>query len=458
MPPSRTDLLGKSFPIKKLPPKVLSVVFAHCIPVLGQEPSVLSKHSAPLNIASVCKEWRDLVVSDASIWSSFEIKAIKTSVAWIPALLLWLRRSQGHPLSFRVEFDYLPGAWDLDDDAEELDGFEDTENARTFYRCWKILQDHQGRWKDVEIVVKQMVEDHPTRFYIKDTPLLENLRMHFDMLNFESPTIAIDLVPCTRIRSLELHGSFELGVGTAQFSNLRKVDIFRTNKASEYTSIREFVNLLSAAPQLEAATASLVSYDPGDKLTDVRLEHLRSLSIDIYVVEVPAKTKLFQCLTLPRLTSLEVKVKGRTKSEDDVSKMIQQSRANIINLKLDGEGMQESEIRACLEATPKLEKLCLGSGLLSSSSLMADLTVGKNGLVKLCPLLRILELTDSSNLKPPQQAKFEKLVVSRWSKDKDGPRTLATVKIHFYRDLGPIGTQMAKCISDGLQYVKVKQK
>ena len=449
--------------INNKPERLLSLVFPYCIPTLGLEPSTLSERSAPLNIGSVCRRWRKNVLNNAALWSSFEIRAKKNTLEWLPALKLWLKRSGDSPLSFRIEFIYHHLDWDHLDDEEnfDLDAFEDMDNSGAFYRCWKEIQAHQQRWKDVEITVKGMMETQACILSVKNAPLLENLNIFFHQLNQESPVTSINLATCPRLRTLKLRGAVKFALRGAILNDLRELDIFRTDRASEISSVPDFHAFLRAAPNLETAKAVLVGYDPGAELAALRLEHLHTLHVDIRTVEPSSKSKLFGSLTLPQLRSLRAQIgkSGRTgENNEDVLALIERAGGRVVDLELDGKGMRESEVKGCIRACPLLERLLLGTDLISSS-LTKDLSsIDADGEFMFCPLLRTLEVSARIGSEPSArwQAALEDLAVARWRGNRDGRRTFASVKLSIFEKIANPRPELQKCVSEGLQ-VKIEK-
>ncbi|KAG2141912.1 hypothetical protein DEU56DRAFT_754873 [Suillus clintonianus] len=81
----------------RLPTEILSQIFHHCLP----ESSHSSEPDAPLLLTGVCRRWREVVVCIPSLWCRLDME-VSLRNQWErqgPIYDLWLKRSQGRPLS-----------------------------------------------------------------------------------------------------------------------------------------------------------------------------------------------------------------------------------------------------------------------------------------------------------------------------------------------------------------------
>ncbi|PPQ89693.1 hypothetical protein CVT25_014094 [Psilocybe cyanescens] len=91
--------------IHSVPPEILSEIFKMTFSSDSEDISI-SSESGPLLITQVCKTWRQVAVSDSSLWSSLRINVSHTTAINHPCIVaLWLERSSFQPLSITVWID-----------------------------------------------------------------------------------------------------------------------------------------------------------------------------------------------------------------------------------------------------------------------------------------------------------------------------------------------------------------
>ncbi|KAJ7179774.1 hypothetical protein C8R46DRAFT_987605 [Mycena filopes] len=113
------DLSSIVYPILSLPTEITSTIFVHCLPPHGRvEPS---PSRAPLLLAQICHEWREIALATSRLWSSIYIYHAPDFGATFYApdfgvrvarnehtsalLQTWLPRAKASPLSLGLNFE-----------------------------------------------------------------------------------------------------------------------------------------------------------------------------------------------------------------------------------------------------------------------------------------------------------------------------------------------------------------
>ncbi|KAJ7718598.1 hypothetical protein DFH07DRAFT_933541 [Mycena maculata] len=110
------------YPVLSLPFEVTSRIFVHCLPAHGRVSP--SPSNAPLILAQICRDWRDIAVSTCELWSSIYFQAFSFSLSSILSptqtpnvpcdngtcalLETWLARAKGHPISLGLLQQFRP--------------------------------------------------------------------------------------------------------------------------------------------------------------------------------------------------------------------------------------------------------------------------------------------------------------------------------------------------------------
>ncbi|KAF8172764.1 hypothetical protein K438DRAFT_1851070 [Mycena galopus ATCC 62051] len=104
--PDRVDgweVLSGPHPILQLPPEILSEIFIQCLPTYSATPS---STRAPMLLATICRDWREIALSTPYLWCSFilSVDLIKTrdESAIIRLFETWLSRGGGCPLTMVI--------------------------------------------------------------------------------------------------------------------------------------------------------------------------------------------------------------------------------------------------------------------------------------------------------------------------------------------------------------------
>ncbi|KAJ7778606.1 hypothetical protein DFH07DRAFT_730648, partial [Mycena maculata] len=96
------------YPVLALPIEITSRIFILCLPAAGRVKP--SPSTAPLLLAQICRDWRDVALSTCEIWSSIYFDdPLDLTIGWTAdpivdesrtkLLQTWLSRAKGHPIS-----------------------------------------------------------------------------------------------------------------------------------------------------------------------------------------------------------------------------------------------------------------------------------------------------------------------------------------------------------------------
>ncbi|KAJ7500974.1 hypothetical protein B0H11DRAFT_752822, partial [Mycena galericulata] len=86
------------YPVLTLPPEITSHIFLKCLPFHGRVQPSATK--APLVLARVCRQWRDVALATPRLWSSIDFNAEDDSPdnGKIPLFRTWLSRAKRSPI------------------------------------------------------------------------------------------------------------------------------------------------------------------------------------------------------------------------------------------------------------------------------------------------------------------------------------------------------------------------
>ncbi|KAJ7174948.1 hypothetical protein C8R43DRAFT_595786 [Mycena crocata] len=88
-----------AYPVLNLPTKITSQIFAACLPWHGRVRP--SPKAAPLLLAQICRQWREVALATCELWSSIDLD-VQYAVTFNPGrqhlLKNWLSRAKGHSL------------------------------------------------------------------------------------------------------------------------------------------------------------------------------------------------------------------------------------------------------------------------------------------------------------------------------------------------------------------------
>ncbi|KAF8893129.1 hypothetical protein BD779DRAFT_1145061 [Infundibulicybe gibba] len=359
---------SKRVDISRIPPEILSEIFACCLPVS----QIIQKR-----LSSVCRLWRTVALATPALWASLDITC-NTDVLRppLPIIHIYLQRSGTHPLSI-----ILRAAKDVHSNGPHL------------LTVLAALTAARQRWRNVFIVLASMTQDILDLIILGDAPLLQSIRCN--VINFR-PRLPIPLrtlLDCPRLESFQwrcFRSPLLLPLGDTQLTSLS----LRTT-----LSISECVTLLRLSPRL--SLASFDGLNSSNHSTAPRLIH-PALCILTAKGCFPA---FLDALALPGLLDLTLITAAPPATEWDISlsaflacsKPTLRQLTLSINHTLD----HEPTLVHILSLIPHLRSFSLSDGRPNSVLLTATLIRGLHPPpppgIPLCPCLQRLYLPRISN-------------------------------------------------------------
>ncbi|KAJ7776976.1 hypothetical protein DFH07DRAFT_951592 [Mycena maculata] len=136
------------YPVLSLPPEITAEIFVRCLP--SHHLPDLSPSRAPLLLAQVCHQWRQITLETPSLWHSFALKDDSS----VELLKTWLSRAGSLPLNYSLRS-------------------KDSSKADALIGA-TILHSH--RWQDVSLSIPPGIILWPNdTIMLRDAPLLREL-------------------------------------------------------------------------------------------------------------------------------------------------------------------------------------------------------------------------------------------------------------------------------------------
>ncbi|KAJ6562543.1 hypothetical protein B0H19DRAFT_1144916 [Mycena capillaripes] len=90
------------YPILSLPNEITSEIFMHFLPIYPLCPPLTGPLS-PTLLTHICREWREIALTNPAIWRSIAISRKDARAPFLPRVHTWLSRSGCCPLSIKIE-------------------------------------------------------------------------------------------------------------------------------------------------------------------------------------------------------------------------------------------------------------------------------------------------------------------------------------------------------------------
>ncbi|KAF9254886.1 hypothetical protein L218DRAFT_912886 [Marasmius fiardii PR-910] len=332
-------------PIRTLPPEVLGNIFAFCC-----EENTLDVDRPPpvITLSVVCAQWREIVVSTPSLWSSLCIDFQHWDVLSADHLALermtrlFLNRSKKSPLTLVLQ---LPDSKKCDiHTASTLGALVGTSNRWrdvTLFSPWNvgasgpILQGLRGHLPNLSSLHLNGSGPDDVRFdFFSRSPALHSLRIQpgDDPYGPEYPTQRL-ILPWEQITSLKMYNSFAPSA----------------------------LSLLSQCSNLQYLELSLVGGGPKYPV-EIVSDLLRSLTIEAR--EQDDVSCIFQASTLRNLSTVDISrdnsepTRDWTRWDDEpLASFIRRSSCTITSLRLKWVPITDVQAISLLELMPALKSL-----------------------------------------------------------------------------------------------------
>ncbi|KAF7348114.1 F-box domain-containing protein [Mycena sanguinolenta] len=297
-----------------LPPEITVDIFHHCLPspTPGFEShSWPSPQEAPLLLAQVCCQWRDISLSTPQLWASiaFEKGAIEL-------LELWLSRTGNHPLTISLRA---------------------VDEQRAFKFMQAIIR-HNSRWQNVHLVLPLIAI---RQLELSCFPCLTRLALWTVGAGqwTRAPPVTIQGSPLLRYADIHFLPQFNLPL--EQLTSLH---------FHHSLGVAQTVAILQRCPNLLELSSLNLGIGSTPVFPPVELRFLRSLKTD--------DTRLFSSLTLPHLELLEILAAIDT-AADALRPLIARSSCDLKFLSLRVHKATVPQLQRLLRTTPSVVHLKL---------------------------------------------------------------------------------------------------
>ncbi|TDL16200.1 hypothetical protein BD410DRAFT_795608 [Rickenella mellea] len=281
-----SSLSSQPGPIQRAPVEILSNIFVHCLPV--DRYAIPVNDRAPINVSSVCKQWREIAIRIPLLWCGIEIRGVYKALC--PHILeTWISRSKILGFSFQL----LPGKYPRLEDEPPVDVALD------------VLIRHSPQWVSLEVCMSRARVARLMSVVPHHTPLLRELHL-FDS-DIPHP-LHLDLsAPLKYLRHLSMNADATFNGGD-MLLNLRTLSLSSVHSTVVVSSLaycprlEELVVHFNGAPHQHLAT----SIPPAANITlpCLRILKIRRESFDSETVE--RVIQLLDALLVPRLRSLSL--------------------------------------------------------------------------------------------------------------------------------------------------------
>ena len=250
---SRT--IKQSYPMQRLPSELINEIFSLTLPGI---PSFKPAES-PLLLTTVCSTWRELAISQSSLWDTIYLPSPNQGIlssGFIQLCHLWLKRSGNRSLSidFHLSSDYQP-----------LDITEAHQVA--VHKVVKLLVPYAHRiFKLLRISPQFLLGD----LQLKNMTILDDLFL-CDTANDRTGKIAVPFgsfqVPPT-LRCLSLRQTFFDLRAFSSFNQIAHLDLWQL-QGDGSMSIGTCLQVLRSMPWLESCTMDIAQAQNNCKLSDL---------------------------------------------------------------------------------------------------------------------------------------------------------------------------------------------
>ncbi|KAJ7121606.1 hypothetical protein C8R44DRAFT_876994 [Mycena epipterygia] len=271
-----------AYPVLTLPNEIVSRIFVECLPSHGRVRP--SRRRAPLLLAQICHDWRNIALSTCQLWSSIDIDTgyptcepgmEYASDAVLPLLKKWFFRAKTFPLSLTIRSSYqrLPISilYMIPEVAGQLRRLELSLGKEDF-QSLKQLRISLPRLECLSMDVEALASSSKLRpiSIFPNTPSLRDLSMHRRGIGISIPDL--DLYP--NVTRLKLSG-VSLGL-VLQILERRPQLIHLAAHLGEFTSPTP---LSRTAVHLQSLVLSGGSKVAEAALNSLTLPHLRQLEL-----------------------------------------------------------------------------------------------------------------------------------------------------------------------------------
>ncbi|KAJ7729790.1 hypothetical protein B0H16DRAFT_1893796 [Mycena metata] len=361
-----------AYPVLTLPPEIVSLIFVQCLPVHGRVRP--SPGAAPLLLAQICSDWREIALTTCQLWSSVYISSGvlhsgKSSERALCLLQLWVSRAKEHTLSLGVDKDPKDGLSSL---LTAANAFSSTSfQKQVSPALLSFISSLSAQIWRLEVYLS------PTQFSTIQSP-----HRPFPLLRCLTRPCA----PEARLRALleDTPSLRELHLLSPGSTLHLSSDVLTSLQVEPTVTIQDFFNFFANFPALVRLKCTLEDLRPAQMPNKpVIHQHLSSLNLG-----GPESTGVLSGLVLPQLRSLEV---ADFLWPDGILNFVSHSACVLHTLSVDmgvegsfldgfeGPGQRLADFLAALPSIESMYFVCIDMGLLltsiaSSPSVLPQLT------------------------------------------------------------------------------------
>ncbi|RDB14692.1 hypothetical protein Hypma_016507 [Hypsizygus marmoreus] len=355
-------------------------------------------------LCQVCSYWRQVALSVAVLWSSFDfVLTYETKWSHVALLQRWLTRSRTHPISFSL----IP--------------------TRRAAALRKALFANVQRWRHIQFRLDAELGQDFLKIDAEQAHLLERVSMTIDPRNWEDERLPSILASFPCLHHLQWTGKYI----PATFVNTLWPRLSHIKLVACVISTSDFLALLSHCPTVEHIEAhrplkSLGSPPAGPSITVPNLQSLAFWADD--------PGEILDNLTLPCLRSLTTQPPRDPKA---LQRLDYRSSCKLEAFEMTDYGLTDDDalLYLRLPCMQSLRSLKLGSGAVTDR-LVELLTWNPSSHAdRVCALPRLTHLT--LNMWKTTDGKVGEMISSRWHHDdhySDHPVSLMDLDLDYEPD------------------------
>lgn len=410
---------------------VLAEIFFWSLPEDVEQEQKPTLRTAPFNLASVCRRWREVALSNPALWARFgivyESNRIGDEMFYSIPLKWFLKRSRSSPLTFNIRTNRLDV---FVSDLQNIYPYEETFIPPFRGLCGNVVA-HQERWKKarMEYYISSHISD--VKMELVDMPLLEELHIHFPV---QGPRMIVDLARSPLVCKLSLVGCFQLRFGGEALQSLTSVYLAFNHPSKAFPSMNDVASVLQSAPQLEEIFADVISNHVSGPMPKLVMQKLRKAHFIFKLSGGAIIQSFFNSITLPALKDFLIVLGIATALSNQLDyfgmpALLERSQTSLESLHVQGMPVSQNEILECLRASPQLKTLAVSGPHLNGTfieNLVLRPTEGEWG--QLCPAMEKLYIAHC--FLADAREHIANMISSRWKLNSEEPHYLKQIGFH----------------------------
>ncbi|KAK7060818.1 hypothetical protein VNI00_000551 [Paramarasmius palmivorus] len=328
-------------PIHRLPPEVLANIFTIC----GEDFNDIHPIKMPpaVAVSLVCGRWRSVALSTPFLWSSIRITfrnwewGQHEKVARLTET--YLSRSKTSPLHLKMDITCI-------DDGADVD----------ITPALDVLVQNSSRWRTLDIICRPWVWQTSTLRGVRGRlSKLRHLRLSAFSDGEDDAADDLEIIntnifdDCPDLHSLCLmpNSSDALSAIVLPWHQIQNLEL-------ESSEIRTAMLFITRCPNLQRVEFNNHNFIGMEEVDDVEVvtSSVKSLSISLY-----QSPQVFQVLTVPSLTSLEIGHLSFVRDLRPIEDCIRRSSCNLTSFKLGPAPVSCKQVLSLLSLMPKLQSL-----------------------------------------------------------------------------------------------------